>query len=81
MERWPWYMEGRNQSPDFSRQWWVYNLQRKDALNEFLEKYPSVPVTAAGGFNLGTLNMGNDKVRITKEFGDFLISKIEASIK
>ena len=81
MERWPWYMEGRNQSPDFSRQWWVYNLQRKDALRDFLEKHPSTPVTAAGGFSLGTLNMGNDKVRITKAFGDFLISKIEASLK
>lgn len=76
-ERWPWYMEGRNQSPRFGAEWWVHNIQRKDVLNEFLEKFPDTPVTYAGGFGLGTLNRGNDKVRITKEFGDFLISKIE----
>lgn len=80
-ERWPWYMEGRNQSPEFGGQWWVYNIRRQDALHEFLEKYPGVAVTSAGGFSLGTLNMGSDKVRITKEFGDFLISIIENSIK
>ena len=30
-----------------------------------------MPVTEAGGFGLGTLNYGGDKVRITKEFGNF----------
>lgn len=79
-ERWPWYMEGRNLSPQFGGEWWVHNIQRKDALNEFLEKHPGVPVTSAGGFSLGTLNYGGDKVKITKEFGDFLISKIEGTI-
>jgi hypothetical protein len=79
-ERWPWYMEGRNLSPQFGGEWWVHNIQRKDALNEFLEKYPGVPVTSAGGFSLGTINYGGDKVKITKEFGDFLISKIKDAI-
>jgi len=76
-ERWPWYMEGRNLSPKFGAQWWIHNIQRKDVFNEFLELYPGIPVTSAGGFSLGTLNYGGDKVKITKEFGDFLISKIE----
>ncbi len=78
-ERWPWYMEGRNQSPEFGGQWWLYNIQRTDVLNEFLQKYPGMAVTYAGGTSLGTLNFGSDKVRITKEFGDFLIEKIENS--
>lgn len=76
-ERWPWYMEGRNQSTEFGSKWWVHNIRRQDALNEFLKKYPKAPVTYAGGFTLGTINMGSDKVRISKEFGDFLISKID----
>lgn len=80
-ERWPWYMEGRNLSPDFGSQWWTHNIQRRDMLNEFLEIYPGVPVTYAGGFTLGTLNYGGDKVRITKDFGDFLISKIGEATK
>lgn len=76
LERWPWYVEGRNYSPKFGEEWWVYNLRRQDLLAEFRELYPTEPVTYAGGFSLGTLNMGNDKVRITKEFGEFLIGKI-----
>ena len=79
--RWPWYMEGRNQSRQFSGEWWTHNVQRKNVLNEFLDKFPEIPVTQAGGFNLGTLNRGNDKVRVTKEFGDFLISKIQDAVK
>lgn len=79
-KRWPWYMEGRNLSPQFGGEWWVHNIQRRDALNEFLTNYPGVPVTSAGGFTLGALNYGSDKIKITKEFGDFLISKIEGAI-
>lgn len=75
-ERWPWYMEGRNQSIQFASQWWRYNIRQQDALSEFMNAYPEIPVTSAGGFGLGTLNFGNDKVQITKEFGDFLIAKI-----
>lgn len=77
-ERWPWYMEGRNQSPEFAKKWWEHNLQINSLLEQFLETHPSIPVTKAGGFGLGTLNFGSDKVRITKEFGDYLIKKIHA---
>ena len=76
LERWPWFMEGRNHSPSFGKNWWKYVLRRQDLLEEFKEKYPNIPITYAGGFTLGTINRGNDKVRITKEFGDFLISKM-----
>ncbi len=77
-ERWPWYMEGRNQAPDFSKRWWEYNLQIYALLDQFLDENPSIPVTKAGGYGLGTLNFGSDKVRISKEFGDFLINNINA---
>ncbi|MBN4053651.1 hypothetical protein JYT97_02080 [Haliea sp. AH-315-K21] len=76
-ERWPWYMEGRNKSPEFGKSWWQYDLKRQDLLKDFRELYPDTCVTYAGGFTLGTINRGNDKVRITKEFGDFLIDKIK----
>jgi HKD family nuclease len=74
--RWPHYVMGENQSPKFGGQWWQHNLRRQDLLKQFHELYPSNPVTDAGGFTLNTLNRGQDKVKITKEFGDFLISKI-----
>lgn len=75
-ERWPWYMEGKNQSEKFSSEWWVHNLRRQEILEEFRQTHPKVPITEAGGFSLGTLNMGNDKVQITKEFASFIINKI-----
>lgn len=78
MGRWPWYMEGRNNSPEFGREWWMHNIRRQEMLDEFRKLHPDIPVTQAGGFTLGTINMGNDKVRITKEFGEFLISKVKA---
>jgi phosphatidylserine/phosphatidylglycerophosphate/cardiolipin synthase-like enzyme len=77
-ERWPWYVEARNQSPEFGKSWWSYNIQRKNALQEFLSTNPGKAVTYAGGFSLGSLNYGSDKIRITKEFGEFLISKIKS---
>lgn len=79
-KRWPWYVEGRNQAPEFAAQWWTHNIQRNDVLADFLDEYPKVPVTYAGNFTLGALNFGSDKLRITKDFGDYLISKIEASV-
>ncbi|EGQ7791303.1 hypothetical protein ICR45_003438 [Vibrio cholerae] len=75
--RWPWFLEGKNNSTEFGSKWWLYNLRRQDLLAEFREKYPSEPVTYAGGFTLGTINMGNDKVRLSEKFAKFLISKIE----
>jgi len=80
-ERWPWYLAGRNSSPGFGGQWWIHNIQREDVRKEFLELYPDTPVTSAGGFTLGAINFGADKVQITKEFADFLISKIKDAVK
>ncbi|MDD1793932.1 phospholipase D-like domain-containing protein [Enterovibrio sp. ZSDZ42] len=75
-ERWPWYMEGQNQSEKFGASWWAHDIKRNDALEEFRKLYPTTPVTMSGNYTLGTLNFGNDKVQITKEFGEFLIHKI-----
>ncbi|PSW11453.1 hypothetical protein C9J01_15980 [Photobacterium rosenbergii] len=80
-ERWPWYMEGQNRSCDFGSSWWKHDIKRNEVLEEFRQLYPTTAVTTSGKFSLGTLNFGNDKVQITKEFGEFLISKIENCIE
>ncbi|HIF5879998.1 TPA: phospholipase D family protein [Vibrio parahaemolyticus] len=80
-ERWPWYMEGQNRSCDFGGSWWEYDIKRNAALEEFRQLYPTIPVTKSGNFTLGTLNFGNDKVQITKEFGEFLVGKIKNCMK
>ncbi|WP_111806826.1 phospholipase D family protein [Aeromonas allosaccharophila] len=77
MERWPWYLEGKNNSVNFGGKWWEHNLRRQDMLSEFNTKYPGQPVTSAGGLTLGTINMGSDKVQLSELFAKFLISKIQ----
>lgn len=79
LERWPWYMEGRNQSREFGACWWEHNLSRHDLLKEFVDAHPDKAVTFVGGKTLGTLNRGSDKVRITPEFAHFIIERIEAA--
>ena len=80
-ERWPWFVESRNISPRYGEVWWRHNIKYKDLLKEFLNKHPETPATYAGGRTLGTLNFGSDNVHITKEFGEFLISKINSQIE
>lgn len=77
LKRWPWFVEGKNNSQKFGKLWWQYNLRRQDLLEEFKKINPDVSVTYSGASTLGTLNFGNDKVRVTKEFGEFLINKIK----
>lgn len=77
LERWPWYMEGKNQSQEFGKNWWLHNIRRQDVLDEFLVKHPEALITDSGGVSLGAINFGSDKVQVTKEFAQFLIEKIE----
>lgn len=74
--RWPWHIEGRNQSTNYGGKWWEYDLDRKNLLEEFKALHPDESVTKAGARTLGTLSFGSDKVEITKLFADFLIDKI-----
>lgn len=80
LERWPWYVEGRNQSPSFGKNWWEHDLKRKNLLDAFRLKFPAIPVTSAGGFTLDTLNWHSDKVELTEEFGQFLIEAIKSKV-
>ena len=75
--RWPWSMEGRNQSTNYGAAWFEYNLDRKNLLDDFLSSQPDSPVTAAGSRTLGTISFGADKVEISKVFAEFLIKEIE----
>lgn len=75
-ERWPWHIEGRCLSTDYGAKWWEYDLDRKVLMEKFLEQYPGESVTQAGARTLGTLNFGSDKVELTKQFAEFLISQI-----
>ena len=74
--RWPWGIEGRNQSVNFGGSWWEHNLSRNDLSQRFLDETGGV-LTKAGGKTLGTLNFGSDKVALSDEFGKFLVDQID----
>ena len=76
-KRWPWSIEGRCLSQNYGAKWWLYDLNRIQLLQQYIELYPSKPVTKSGGKTLGTLNFGNDKVELTTHFAKYLIEEIK----
>jgi hypothetical protein len=74
-ERWSWYVEGRNQSPIFVKKWSVAKLNRDDLSNEFIELYPDIALTKAGN-KIVPIILQCGYAQLTKEFGEFLISRI-----
>lgn len=75
-DRWPWKVEAECHSSQFSAAWWNYELKTQKLIDEFLESKPGSHVTVAGGDTLGGLQFGSDKLQITKEFAQFIISKM-----
>lgn len=77
LERWPWFLEARNNSQEFGKSWWKYNIRRQDALNDFISENSEYAVTFAGSQSLGALNQGADRLRLTQEFGEYLIKRLK----
>lgn len=75
-DRWPWKVKVECYSSKFSVSWWDYELKTQELINEFLEKNPGQHITLAGGDTLGALQWGRDKLQITKDFAQFIISKM-----
>ncbi|MHB8079767.1 MAG: restriction endonuclease PLD domain-containing protein [Candidatus Krumholzibacteriia bacterium] len=81
MERWPWYVETRNQASSFGSRWRHLGLRISDLVEQYLAGGGGhAALTAAGGNTLGALQYGADKLRLSSGFGEFVIRKIrEAS--
>ena len=75
-KRWPWLLHGQNYTPRFGGQWWEHDVSIDELVLEFVELYGDVPVTAAGGSSLGALQFGAGRLRLSKEFGVFVATKI-----
>lgn len=76
LERWPWYVEAQNLTPNFGTNWFQHNLYKNDLLEEYLNINPDKPVTAVGTQTLGALNFGKDKLKLDIDFAKFIINKI-----
>lgn len=77
-ERWPYYIRGRNLSLNFGRSWMTFGLFLRDIVDEFILENPNIPITFVGGYTLGALNFGQDKIHITEEFASYIIEKIKS---
>lgn len=70
LERWPWVIGGRNLTPRFGRWWRDCSLKTFTLASEYNKLNPNHQV------NLGSLNRGNDKLRIPEGFAKFLLEAI-----
>ena len=52
-------------------------MKTQELVSEFLHENPDKHITAVGTNTIGSLQWGNDKLQITKEFALFIINKLE----
>lgn len=76
-DRWFWKRHVECHSGKFSSEWWNYKLKTKDLVAEFLDKNADKHITAVGTNTIGSLQRGNDKLQISKDFALFIIDKLE----
>ena len=79
-ERWPWFVEGRNEASHFGSQWWTQGRHINRLVEEYLaERGDDATITSAGGRTLGAFQYGADKIRLSPDFGRFVILRIESA--
>lgn len=78
LERWPWYVQAHNLTPNFGSTWATHNLWINSLKDEFLATNPDEAITAVGGHTLGALNYGKDKLKLSPDFAKFIIDKVVA---
>jgi len=80
-ERWPWFVEGRNEASHFGGQFWTQELYINRLVEEYLaERGNDATITLAGGRTLGAFQYGVDKIRLSPDFGRFVIGRIESAL-
>ncbi|MEG0926789.1 phospholipase D family protein [Chryseobacterium sp.] len=73
--RWPFYIVGKNLTPNYGREWMKNNITISNQKNLFLSQ-TSFNITPSGKNTYGSLMQGADKLKITQEFGKYLLDKV-----
>lgn len=76
LERWPWYVRGKNLTPLYGGKWMRYTLYASRLVNDYLTKYPDRYITKVGGKNLNALMYSIDKINLEPDFAKFVIKKV-----
>jgi len=79
--RWPWFVYGHNYTTLFGNSWWEHDITIDVLRGEFLTAYPGKAITEAGSDSFGALQFGAGRLRVTKEFGRFVVEKIVSKEK
>lgn len=74
-DRWPYYVIGENLTPNYGREWSKQNITITNQKNLVLHQ-EKFDITPSGKNSFGSLMRGADKLRLTKEFGNYLLNKI-----
>ena len=78
-KRWPYYIHANNLSIHYGEKWFKNPIYYKDAISLFKEKYPDCPVTQTGKDDfLPAIQRGHSYIRVTDEFGGFIIKLINS---
>ena len=75
--RWPWFITGDNHVPKFSDRWWESNITIDQLREDYLNRYPKKAIAASGSQSFGTFNFSADRLKITKDFAEFICQKIQ----
>ena len=73
-DRWPWSVAVKNLSPNYSVRWNDFDNSISSIQASFDSNFP---LTYVGGKTLGALQYGADKIRLSSEFAQHLISLID----
>lgn len=74
-DRWPFYVIGRNLTPNYGHEWHQHNFTNRDQRTQAIT-LGKFSVTPSGKDSYGRLNLGGDKLRITMEFANYVIDKL-----
>jgi hypothetical protein len=77
--RWPWHVPAKNLALAYSKEWSTFNLYVGQLRDEYQSADPHRPLTYVGGYSLGALNRGNDKIRLHPEFARFMLGRLWAA--
>lgn len=74
-DRWPYYVIGENLTPNYGREWSNQNLTITNQKNLVLEQN-LFDITPSRKNSFGSLMRGADKLKLTNEFGTYLLNKV-----
>lgn len=72
-----WKLDFTNLFPNFAENWSIHNLSPYALADLFLAANPNVPLLHNGSFTLGGLNARHSHLKLSDQFGQFLLQSMQ----